>query len=77
MDPAKFPSVLPLSKVSVFCIVSPSLPDTQYLTAEEVEEASVLDVSREPVILNIYDMFWTNDYTGNLGERLDSTIEMF
>ena len=45
--------------------------------AEEVEEASILDVSREPVILNIYDMFWTNDYTGNLGERLDSTIEMF
>ena len=37
------------------------------LTAEEVEEASILDVSREPVILNIYDMFWTNDYTGNLG----------
>lgn len=35
--------------------------------AEEVEEASILDVSREPVILNIYDMFWTNDYTGNLG----------
>jgi hypothetical protein len=21
----------------------------------------------EPVILNIYDMFWTNDYTGNAG----------
>eukprot|EP00095_Tigriopus_kingsejongensis_P005212 snap_masked-scaffold408_size180710-processed-gene-0.17 protein:Tk05212 transcript:snap_masked-scaffold408_size180710-processed-gene-0.17-mRNA-1 annotation:"upf0326 protein fam152a" len=21
----------------------------------------------EPVILNIYDMFWTNDYTGNMG----------
>ena len=21
----------------------------------------------EPVILNIYDMFWTNDYTGNVG----------
>ena len=37
--------------------------------AEEVEEASILDVSREPVILNIYDMFWTNDYTSNLGER--------
>ena len=37
------------------------------LTAEEVEEASILDVSREPVILNIYDMFWTNDYTSNLG----------
>ena len=37
------------------------------LTAEEVEEASILDVSREPVILNIYDMFWTNDYTANVG----------
>ena len=23
--------------------------------------------SREPVILNVYDMFWTNDYTGNMG----------
>ena len=22
---------------------------------------------REPVILNIYDMFWTNDYTANVG----------
>ena len=32
-----------------------------------MEEASILDVSREPVILNIYDMFWTNDYTSNLG----------
>ena len=40
--------------------------------AEEVEEASILDVSREPVILNIYDMFWTNDYTSNLGERGES-----
>jgi len=35
--------------------------------AEEVEEASILDVSREPVILNIYDMFWTNDYTSSMG----------
>ena len=26
-----------------------------------------MDVSREPVILNIYDMFWTNDYTATLG----------
>ncbi len=23
--------------------------------------------NREPVILNVYDMFWTNDYTGNMG----------
>ena len=38
-----------------------------YLLAEEVEEASILDVSREPVILNIYDMFWTNDYTSTMG----------
>eukprot|EP00092_Neocalanus_flemingeri_P010206 GFUD01010997.1.p1 GENE.GFUD01010997.1~~GFUD01010997.1.p1 ORF type:complete len:244 (-),score=40.02 GFUD01010997.1:818-1549(-) len=35
--------------------------------AEEVEEAAIFDVSREPVILNIYDMFWTNDYTANVG----------
>lgn len=35
---------------------------------EEVEEAmSALDVAREPVILNVYDMFWTNDYTSNVG----------
>jgi len=25
------------------------------------------DGNREPVILNVYDMFWTNDYTGNIG----------
>ena len=24
-------------------------------------------MSREPVILNIYDMFWTNDYTSTMG----------
>ena len=36
--------------------------------AEEVDETAVFDVvSREPVILNIYDMFWTNDYTANVG----------
>ena len=23
--------------------------------------------NREPVILNVYDMFWTNEYTGNMG----------
>ena len=23
--------------------------------------------SGEPVILNVYDMFWTNEYTGNMG----------
>ena len=32
-----------------------------------MEEAAIFDVSREPVILNIYDMFWTNDYTANVG----------
>ena len=21
----------------------------------------------EPVLLNVYDMFWTNEYTGNMG----------
>ena len=25
------------------------------------------DGNREPVILNVYDMFWTNEYTGNIG----------
>jgi len=35
---------------------------------EEVEEAvSALDLAREPVVLNVYDMFWTNDYTSNVG----------
>ena len=38
-----------------------------FVSAEEVEEAAIFDVSREPVILNIYDMFWTNDYTANVG----------
>ena len=33
----------------------------------QVDESAVFDVSREPVILNIYDMFWTNDYTANVG----------
>ena len=33
----------------------------------QVDETAVFDVSREPVILNIYDMFWTNDYTANVG----------
>jgi len=35
---------------------------------DEIEEAvSALDLPREPVILNVYDMFWTNDYTSNVG----------
>ena len=44
--------------------------------AEEEDETAVFDVSREPVILNIYDMFWTNDYTANvgLGVRSQKTI---
>ena len=25
------------------------------------------DGNREPVTLNVYDMFWTNEYTGNIG----------
>ena len=25
------------------------------------------DGNRTPVILNVYDMFWTNEYTGNIG----------
>ncbi len=38
------------------------------ILGEEIEEAiSALDLPREPVILNIYDMFWTNGYTANVG----------
>lgn len=32
------------------------------IMAEAVGEGN-----REPVILNVYDMFWTNEYTGNMG----------
>lgn len=37
--------------------------------AEEADESSSLGGGRggEPVILNVYDMFWTNDYTTNVG----------
>jgi len=40
------------------------------ITADDYETGSVNefeDGSREPVILNVYDMFWTNEYTGNIG----------
>jgi len=47
------------------------------ITAEDYDAAEVAGVAvdgvdadagnREPVILNVYDMFWTNDYTGNIG----------
>lgn len=30
-------------------------------------EAGIDGGNREPVILNVYDMFWTNEYTGNMG----------
>jgi hypothetical protein len=33
--------------------------------AEAVEDCT--GPPGEPVLLNIYDMFWTNDYTGNMG----------
>ena len=33
------------------------------ILAEAVNESG----NREPVILNVYDMFWTNEYTGNMG----------
>lgn len=33
------------------------------ILAEAVNETG----NREPVILNVYDMFWTNEYTGNMG----------
>ena len=49
-------------EVTQMCVVL-----KQTISAEEVEEAAIFDVSREPVILNIYDMFWTNDYTANVG----------
>ena len=61
----KLPFCSPTEQGESLSLLSP--PDTPGLAAEEVEEASILDVSREPVILNIYDMFWTNDYTSNLG----------
>ncbi|XP_023342865.1 desumoylating isopeptidase 2 [Eurytemora carolleeae] len=35
--------------------------------AEEMDEETKLEVARQPVILNVYDMFWTNDYTANVG----------
>jgi len=40
------------------------------ITADDYETNSVnefVDGNREPVILNVYDMFWTNEYTGNIG----------
>ena len=39
-----------------------------FSTAEEVDETTSLGSSSgEPVILNVYDMFGTNDYTSNVG----------
>ena len=32
-----------------------------------MDEETKLEVARQPVILNVYDMFWTNDYTANVG----------
>ena len=65
----KLPFCSPAEQGDCHCSVSldQKIMTSPLLTAEEVEEASILDVSREPVILNIYDMFWTNDYTSNLG----------
>ena len=65
----KLPFCSPAEQGDCDCSVSldQKIMTSFLLTAEEVEEASILDVSREPVILNIYDMFWTNDYTSNLG----------
>jgi len=40
------------------------------ITADDYETSSMAeedDGSRQPVILNVYDMFWTNEYTGNIG----------
>lgn len=40
------------------------------ITADDYETSSIAeydDGSRTPVILNVYDMFWTNEYTGNIG----------
>jgi hypothetical protein len=39
-------------------------PRDPLISASEAYED---DRAREPVILNVYDMFWTNDYTGNMG----------
>jgi len=38
------------------------------ITADDFESVlSEADGNRQPVILNVYDMFWTNEYTGNIG----------
>lgn len=37
------------------------------LATEAVEDGDFFGVSGEPVLLNVYDMFWTNEYTGNMG----------
>ena len=34
---------------------------------KEKQNKETIQTFREPVILNIYDMFWTNDYTANVG----------
>jgi len=56
---------------------SASLNDVQI--ADESMRVSNGGVSGgEPVILNIYDMFWTNDYTGNVGLGVyHSGVEVF
>lgn len=46
--------------------------------AAAVAEAEASDGCQEPVILNVYDMFWTNEYTGNMGLGVyHSGLEVF
>lgn len=40
--------------------------DIQIQEAIEASEENTKGAG-EPVILNVYDMFWTNEYTGNMG----------
>ena len=54
---ASFPTLVALNSTSI-----------SHQIADESMRVSNGGVSGgEPVILNIYDMFWTNDYTGNVG----------
>ncbi|KAK7865855.1 hypothetical protein R5R35_003972 [Gryllus longicercus] len=38
-----------------------------YPSAEATEEQLLPKMAREPVILNVYDMYWINEYTTSLG----------
>jgi len=44
----------------------PAIEAAMEASPEAIAAAADLG-NREPVILNVYDMFWTNEYTGNMG----------